>query len=133
MSIFGGMKVFTVHVKTDAVRSSEKPIFLREGFNIYAFLFTMLWALYQRLWWHAAGIMAAFVLLIQLGVHHFISSVSVGILQLAMQVLIGFAANDWRRRSLEKRGYIMTDITTGDSLLRAERRYFERYLKTISV
>ena len=92
----------------------------------------MLWALSHRLWWHAAGIVVTFVLLIQLGVHHFVSSPSVGVLQLVMQVYIGFAGNDWRRKVLARRGYIMTDITTGDSLLRAERRYFERYLKTIS-
>lgn len=129
--MFKGMKIYTVHVRDDVVRSNEKPIFVREGFNIGAFLFTALWALSNRLWIPAICIVLAFFVLIQLGVHHFISSMSVGVLQLFMQIYIGFAANDWLRKGLEKRGYIASDITTGDSLLRAERRYFERYLETI--
>jgi hypothetical protein len=132
MSLFGGMKIYTVHIKTDVVRSSEKPTFVREGFNVFAFFFTVLWALSKRLWLPAIGILAAFVFIITLGVQHYISSTSVGILQLMIQVIVGFHANDWYRAALEKRGFITTDITTGDSLLRAERRYLERYLDTIS-
>jgi hypothetical protein len=131
--IFGGLKIYTVHVKTDVVRSSEKPVFVREGFNPFAFFFTVLWMLSKRLWLPALGIVAAFSFIIFLGVQQVITSTSVGVLQLAMQVVIGFHANDWLRHALEKRGYITTDITTGDSMLRAERRYFERYLKTVSV
>ena len=129
---FRGMKIYTVHVKDDAVKSGEKPVFIREGFNPAAFLLTFIWAFAHRLWFAGFAILAAFYLLIQIGIMGFVSSLAVGILQLAMQVIIGYLANDWHRRGLARRGYIMTDVTTGDSLLRAERRYFERYLQTIS-
>ncbi|NBX04077.1 MAG: DUF2628 domain-containing protein [Alphaproteobacteria bacterium] len=130
--MFGGMKIYTVHIKTDASRSGEKPIFIREGFSFGAFFFTVFWALYHRLWLPAAGIMFSLWLIVQLGTHHFISSPSVGVLQLMIQVLVGYLANDWRRRALAKRGYITSDVTAADSLLRAEQRYFERYLQTVS-
>ena len=128
MSLFGGMKIYTVHIKDTGGRSGEKPIFVREGFCFPAFFFSVFWALYHRLWLPAVGIMLAFALIAQLGAHHIISALSVGVLQLMIQVLVGYLAGDWRRKTLAKRGYITTDITAADSLLRAEQRYFERYI-----
>lgn len=127
MSAFGGMKIYTVHVKPGA-GGSEKPVFVREGFNWMAFLFTGLWALYQRLWWPAFFIAVFNVALITAGRHHAVSSESVSIIQLGFQVLIGYLGNDWLRARLRHRGYVMADITAADSQLRAEQRYFERYL-----
>jgi len=60
--------------------------------------------------------------------NHLLSADSTAIVQMAMNVLIGFHANDWLRAKLKKRGYITADITAADSKLRAEQRYFERHL-----
>jgi hypothetical protein len=40
---------------------------------------------------------------------------------------VGFQGTDWQRARLKRRGYVTADITTGDSQLRAEQRYFDRY------
>jgi hypothetical protein len=59
---------------------------------------------------------------------HLLTMTSGALVQLALNLMIGFHANDWLRARLSRRGYIMADISAADTLLRAEQRYFERYL-----
>jgi len=126
--MFGKIKIYTVHIKPGTPNPYEKPVFVREGFTIFAFAFTLFWALYHRLWKASLIILLANLLLMALLRNHLLSADSTAIVQLAMNVLIGFHANDWLRAKLKKRGYITADITAADSKLRAEQRYFERYL-----
>jgi hypothetical protein len=127
--MFGRMKIYTVHIKPGTNDALEKPVFVREGFNVWAFLFTFVHALYHRLWLHALAIMTLTVLIAE---SHMLSHSSIMVLQLALQLIVGFSANDWKRAALSRRGYIMTDIAASDNLLRAEQRYFERMLKPAS-
>ena len=126
--MFSHMKIYTVHIKPSNSQAYEKPLFVREGFNWWAFLLTFVWALYQRLWFLALAVFACQFGIVWLGKPHILTPESTGILQLALQVVVGFAGNDWLRAGLSRRGYIVADITAADSLLRAEQRYFERYL-----
>lgn len=126
--MFGWMKIYTVHVLPDDVGVKQKPIFIKEGFNQFAFVFTLFWALYQRLWIPAI-LMLAFdiVLMMLLGAHIFAPPSIVG-MQLIYHVFVGFQGNDWLRARLQDKGYILADVSAADSLLRVEQRYFERYL-----
>lgn len=126
------MKIYTVYIKPGTVQPYEKPVFVREGFNLMAFLFTFFWALYYRLWKAAAIIFAANLAIMLATKLHMLSMDGAGVMQLALAVLVGFHANDWLRARLAKRGYIMADIAAADSLLRAEQRYFERYLSAVA-
>lgn len=126
MSLLRGMKIYTVHIPANDQNAQEKAVFLREGFNWMAFLFTGLWALYHRLWLLVLYIVLFNVALMSLEQEAIISSSGAITIQLGFQVLVGFHANDWLRAKLAKRGYIMADISAADSLLRAEQRYFER-------
>jgi hypothetical protein len=128
MSIFGGMRIYTVHMKPGAAHAEERPVFVKEGFNFYALFLTFFWALYHRLWILALLIFGFNLLLVSMLKNHVLSAPSVGILHLAMHVLVGLFANDWLRAGLARRGYIIADIAAADSMLRAEQRYFERYL-----
>jgi hypothetical protein len=126
--MFGFMKLYTVHVRPGASSAYEKPVFVREGFNLYAFIFTLFWTLYHRLWLPAMGIFLLNAALMAMAKGQWFGMEGISIMQLGVNILIGFHANDWLRAKLAKRGYIMADITAGDSLLRAEQRYFERLL-----
>jgi hypothetical protein len=129
--MFGRMRLYTVHVRTDEPQLQRKPLFIKEGFNFAAFFLTGFWALYHRLWWQAAVMFAFNIVLPTVVGHHFISHFGMVILQMGFNILVGFQANDWRREGLQKRGYIFADITAADSLLRAQQRYFERSLATV--
>ncbi len=129
MNIFRGMKIYTVHVPAGAADAQEKAIFLREGFNMFAFFFHFLWAFYHRLWLPGFMVMAIFVAFGMAKELGLFNEPALGVLHMGTMVLIGYHANDWLRAKLSRGGYVLTDVTAADSLLRAEQRYFERMFR----
>src|SRR5687767_9386244 len=125
--MFHRLHVYTVHTKPGSASEAEDVQLVREGFSWGALLFTLLWALYHRLWLSAAAIFGALGVLYAVEESGLFSALGMALLQLAMQVVIGFHGNDWRRSGLKKRGYLTTDIVTGENQLRAQRRFFERF------
>lgn len=126
--MFGWMQIYTVHVMPDDIGVRQKPIFVKEGFNQFAFVLTLFWAIYHRLWVPAILMISFDILLMVLMHTHIFAPATVGIIQIAYHIFIGLHGNDWIRNGLQDRGYVLTDISAADSLLRAEQRYFERYL-----
>lgn len=124
--MFHGLKLYTVHAKPGSDHTLMKPIFLREGFNLLAFLFTFLWAFYHRLWLYGFIVLACNLLIGAMVEYRYLGEIAAVIAQFGIQFVVGFTANDILRARLSKRGYIFEDITSGDSLLRAEQRYFDR-------
>lgn len=119
--------IYTVHVNPSLPHPYEAAEFVQEGFSWTAFFFPPFWTLYHRLWWPFMGIMAlnaANLLLLEEAVFAFPGYL---ILHLGIHLLVGFQGTDWKRERLKSKGYITADITTGDSMLRAEQRYFDRY------
>lgn len=126
--MFHGMKLYTVHTKPGSDYTLDKPIFLREGFNWLAFLFTFLWALAHRLWAFALVLFIANITIAMAMRYGVFSQLTGGIVQFGVQVLAGFHANDALRNVMQKRQYLFQDITSGESLLMAEQRYFDRLI-----
>jgi len=124
--MFHGLKLYTVHSKPGSDVTRDKPVFLREGFNWMAFLFTFLWAFSKRLWLFGIVILAANIAVAMVVEQGYFNHLTAGIIQFGIQFLAGFMGNDYLRKRMEKTGYIFQDITSGDSLLRAEQRYFDR-------
>jgi len=124
--MFKRMTVYTVHLKPEATLSSQKPIFLREGFNFAAFLVPVVWALYRRLWFIAVLLAGWEVMLMFVVRSTIIDTPGILVLNIGMHVIVGFAANDWLRSRLSKKGYVFSDVAIADSRLRAQQRYFDR-------
>lgn len=123
--MFRNLHIYTVHIKPGA-KQDDLPLFIREGFNVWAFALAFFWTLYHRLWLVSAIAVAYNVGVMWLLNHEIISEGTQFALLFGQQLVMGFHANDWRRTGLAKRGYITTGIVTGESLLRAEQRYFEQ-------
>ena len=100
----------------------------RLGVGGMPFLLPLLWSLYQRLWLPALMILLFDFALLYCIKSHVFERHGAGFIDLGFHVIVGYLANDWLRRKLMRRGYILADITAGNSLLLAEQRYFERYL-----
>ena len=126
--MFHGMKIYTAHIKPGTPGAGERPVLLREGFNYYAFFFTWIWALYQRLWLQVVLILAFQFLVAMLMKAQTFTPASCVLMQFAFQLLVAWQANDWVRTRLTRRGYIMADVAAAESRLRAEQHYFERHL-----
>ena len=123
------MRVFTVHADPRRRAPDNEAVLVKEGFCWPAALFTVLWALWHRLWL-AAALMVAVGIGLGLGMDYAgLSPVAVGAVQAGYVLLIGFSANDWRRRKLARQGLTLVDVAAADGLLGAERRFFETRYK----
>ena len=124
------MRIYTVYLKKGADPLFTPDLgaqFVREGFNLAAFLFTWIWALVCGLWTAAALLFAgdlAIALLIEAVDLDTISQIWV---TLGWHLVVGFVAEDLRRWSLHLRGYALAEVVAGESLAAAERRFFEHH------
>lgn len=125
--MFGNrLNLYTVHVKPEDAGSEKLPVFVSEGFSLYAFIMTGFWLLYHKIWLPLVWVLmfnVALGFLMEFQVIHPTSSV---LLSLVFQLWIGFEANDWRRARLKKEGYVMHAMVSGTSEMQAEQRYFDR-------
>jgi bacteriorhodopsin len=128
MFLLPSTQIYTVHIDPSKTNPLEKAVFVREGFNLFAFIFGVFWALYHRMWLIA---IALAIVVVSFGLAEeakALDMVSLTILQIAFNIFVGLQGNDLRRWWLSKRGYIMSDVVVSDNELRAQQRYFDRIL-----
>lgn len=121
------MKFYTVHLPENQENGIQEVMLVPEGFSLLAAIFQGFWALYYRMWW-GAGILFSIEIGVNLLRHYnIISPVTAGILNVCVTIGVGFFAWDWKRRHLEKKGYVTTSVVTGRDKEEAERRFLEAY------
>jgi hypothetical protein len=105
------LRIYTVHLRRP-VRDQDKDVVLvKEGFSWPAFLFSGLWALWNRLWLVALGLC--------------LDPLSEIAISIGFALLVGFVANDLRRWTLAGRGYFEADVVAAPDALAAELRFYE--------
>lgn len=118
--------IYTVHVRGRG-RADDDVVLVKDGFSWPAFFFSLLWALWHRLWFFAlivaAGSVAIGLASEVLNLDPF-TDAAIG---LAWSALLGFEANDARRRALARRDYDVEDIVLGLNLAQAEHRFFQKH------
>lgn len=128
------MRIYTIHLGPvpeegedgGAVPAARDLVLVKEGFSWPAFLFTVLWALYHRLWLTAAALLVAGAALsgaLEAWSPDDAVSAAVG---LGYLLAIGNFANDWRRRELWQRGYEEAGVVAARRLDAAEHRVIEK-------
>jgi hypothetical protein len=125
------MPVYTVHAPpvdgTDVRGTTDKFVFVRDGFSFWAFVFGPVWLLYQRLWLAFAGYMVLSIALeVVLTLLH-ASSGTRSIVMLLIAVLMGLEAASLRRWTLSRRKWRQLDVIAADDEEAAERRFFDRW------
>ena len=120
--------VYTVHVNMDAEPDADGAIKLvREGFNFWAFLLGTFWALYHRLW-----VVAGVYLGVSVAMGMLLPPVPANIMQLAVAILIGLEAQDFRRAALTLKGYEEQAVIVAHDSLEAEMRFLQQQGATSS-
>ncbi len=117
--------IYTVHVNPQIAEPEDRVLLVREGFSLWAFVFTILWTLSQRLWIASAAYAALIILVVKGGELAGLSEMTRGMLQLGLQVWLGFTAHDLQRMALARRGYGETSVVCAPSALLAEQRYYD--------
>lgn len=129
------MPVYTVHAPVAAqggARSMEtttdKYVFVRDGFYLWAMIVPVIWMLYHRLWLALIGYIvlsvAMALVLSRLGV----SSGTAFIAFAMVSILIGLEAASLRRRKFSGRKWRQLDVVVADDEEAAERRFFDRHV-----
>ncbi len=121
------MRIYTVHVDPVSAAYDRGAVLVREGFCLPAALFTVFWTLYHRLWGWAAILLAIGAGLGAAAAWSGLHPAVQVTLEAGTLALVGFSANDWRRRGLARRGYVLGGVVAASDLAAAEQRFFDRH------
>lgn len=132
------MPVYTVHAPVGAngartmETTTDKYVFVRDGFYVWAMIAPVIWMLYHRLWLVLVGYIVLCVAMVfglsRLGV----SSGTALIAFALISVLIGLEAASLRRRKVSGRKWRQLDVVVADDEEAAERRFFDRHAGTLA-
>lgn len=122
------LKTYAVYIKPGDEHPLESSMFVKEGFSMPAFLFSLFWALYHRVWRLAVLVLMFYIvankaLLAGVIDLHFRLIVEMGFL-----AWVGFQGGEWRAKALERQGFVLLDIVMERSEAGARQRLFDRYL-----
>lgn len=126
------MTVFTVHEPphppADRIDRAEALVFLKDGFNLGAFLLGPVWLLANRLWLALAGYVVI-VTLAGLALEGLDASPGWhGLLVLGLNAIIAFEAHALKAAKLDAEGWTLLGSVSGPSVRECERRFFENWL-----
>jgi hypothetical protein len=122
------MRFYTIHAPTRPWASRQAVIAdtraVKDGFSWPAFIFSFVWALWHRLWLIAAAIIG-----FEFAAGLAIEASGVGIVtqtaaSLAVALVVGWVANDFVRRDLERRGLAEQGVVMAGSAEEAVARYY---------
>ncbi len=124
------MPVYTVHAPTASgadLRSTDRFVFVRDGFHFWAALFAPLWLIWHQLWLALIGWLIAVVAfelaLVRLGA----GSAAIFLADFIVAILMGFEAASLQRWTYSWRHWRQLDVVVADDEEAAERRFFDRW------
>jgi hypothetical protein len=122
------MPVYTVHAPVGADTSfgaTDRFVFVRDGFHVWAALFGAVWLAWHRLW---LALIGWIVVMLVLGVGLARLGAGSGAMlfaNLLIALLVGFEAASLQRWTLSRRNWRQLDIVVADDEESAERRFFD--------
>jgi hypothetical protein len=125
------MPVYTVHAPATGnagFAATDRFVFIRDGFYVWAALLGVVWLAWRRLWLALIGwivVMAAVdFAMARLGV----SATSIFLVDTVLSVLLGLEAASLQRWTLSRGRWRQLDIVVADDEEQAERRFFDRWV-----
>ncbi len=119
------MRLYTVHVRRHWPDADRDLVLIKEGFCWPAFFLGPLWALWHRLWLAALVLLVADVALSGAALLLRLDGLSQGMVSVGFAAIVGFVANDLRRRALERRRFTFAAVVSAGGLEDAERRFLD--------
>lgn len=123
--------IYTVHepdpAPVDPIARADATVFVKEGFAWLALITPFLWLLFHRLWWALLGFVIVGVLIAMIPALLTGDPSAGQYPSLLINVIMGFIANDLRRWTLDRNGFVHVATVQGPSREAAEFRYFEAH------
>jgi hypothetical protein len=117
------MRLYTVHLGRHRLDAEPDLVLIKEGFCWPALFFTAFWALWHRMWLVAVALFVVNGVLSGLAHVLGLDPVSAAAVSAGFAAIVGFVANDLRRWSLERRGFIFSEVVSGADRDTAARNY----------
>jgi hypothetical protein len=125
------MSVYTVHAPpgygADVRVTPDRFVFVRDGFHFWAFVLSIVWLAWHRLWLALVGYI---VLMVALEIAFSVMGIGSGarfVMMFIVAVLIGLEAASLWRWTLRRRKWQQLDVVVADVEEAAERRFFDRW------
>ncbi len=115
------MAVFAVFEHPE--KDPDRTIFVKEGFSSAALVFTVLWALWHRMWVVSAILIAVFGLIYVLVRLLGLNEINAALLELAVSLSFGFEARNLWAYSLRRSGYRAAALVMAANLEEAELKF----------
>jgi hypothetical protein len=109
------VRFYSTHLK-----AHEEPVLIPETFSWGALILGPIWLAAHKAWIAAAISLAAYILIAML-----LNPNAVPIILAGVALLLGLLGHDLRRWSLERRGYVMTNVFVARNQLEALRSLLE--------
>lgn len=104
----------------------EQAVFLKDGFAVYAFLFTGLWLLAKRLWLAFLVFLLLWGGLLLAGSQLGFNPLAIGLAQTVIGLYLGLEGNALVEGKLIRKGWTLAGVVEGKQLDTIERRFFEQ-------
>lgn len=121
------LNIYTVHLRQPASDAERDIVLVREGFSWGAFLVSVLWALWNRLWLVAVVLVALELLLPLAAGWAGLGAVAGSAVSVALAILAGLFGNDLKRWTMLGRGFAEVAVVAARSPEEAQQRFAERY------
>ena len=125
------MPTYTVHqppAKNGRAADPQRFVFVRDGFHFWAFLLTLPWLIYRRLWLALLGYVLLTAALAVVFYFLRTPSGSQAAIGLLLGVLFGLEAASLRRWTYRRRRWTNIGVVVGDDEEDAERRFFAEWV-----
>ncbi len=119
------MRHYTVHLRRHGPDADSDLVLIKEGFCWPAFFLGPLWALWHRLWLAALVLLVADLGLSGTALLLRLDGLSQGAVSVGVVAIVGFVANDLRRRGLERRHYALAAVVSAAGREAAEWRFID--------
>jgi len=103
----------------------EKTVFLKDGFAVFAFLFTGLWLLSKRLWLAFAVFLLVWLALAFGGRAVGLHPLGLVLAQALIGLFLGLEGHALQERKLLAKGWQLAGVVEGKDVGAVERRFFE--------
>jgi Protein of unknown function (DUF2628) len=125
------MPVYTVHAPLaegpDLRGTTDRFVFVRDGFSFWALVAGPVWLIYHRLWLALLGyIVVSAIVSVGLGYLNVSADTRFAVMIL-IALLMGFEAASLRRWTFSRRKWRQLDVVVADDEEAAERRFFDRW------
>lgn len=126
---------FTVHEPpepaTSPAEQADGLMFVKEGFNWFAFFVAPIWMLVNRLWLVFIGYIAVAAILGGTIALFEMDVVWALLANLGLNLIIALEADSLQHWSLNRKGWKMIGTVSGSTARECERRFFERWVAAI--